>query len=345
MSRSKTKVFFFHGLGAHAALEVGAYHALVDSGESFDVLAGMSAGAIQAAALAEGWSPEALAQAWRDEAGPRPGPWQNRFELLSLLGQSQPFRLRRDLSWVLGRGQPFELSPLRRILEGQLKLGPLPPGAPKLWILAYDEGLRRVRALQPEFLLPEHLLASCSLPWLFPSVPLEGSRFSDPSFRSGPLSTLVSALPKGSEITLILPRPLPEPRVHGLLRRMFRSLPVLRLTSEAWALQEALGRARFRTLSPEVQLGPNSWFDYRKGWIHRLLDEGYHGVRSQLGTPKSEAKRARSFEASPGKAKPPAKPKAQSKPNPKQALEGDLKVRRKRSNRGRGKKKEPSLGF
>lgn len=143
------------GGGARGALEVGFYQAITKLGLSFDLIVGSSVGALNGALIAAGLSPAELAALWRSIR-------------------------RRDLiawSWralLSGAGGFYSFEPLRRLLEKTLPVRRFEELKHPLVIATTNLQTGRVHYWEGHGDLLEPVIASMSLPGVFPPVWIGG---------------------------------------------------------------------------------------------------------------------------------------------------------------------------
>ncbi|GBD08333.1 putative NTE family protein [Candidatus Thermoflexus japonica] len=183
------------GGGGRGAYEVGAIRALYRAGWIPEIFVGTSIGAVNAAALAAGWTAERLVDFW--------------MRLRTHHVHRLHGRIWRSL---------FTTAPLRATLIRYLDFDRLnDPDNPRvLLVLATDllRGCPVVFANRPVpkarrvRIGPEHLLASCSIPYVYPATPVEGSLFWDGAVMANtPLNAAIEA--GADEIVAVLLAPMP----------------------------------------------------------------------------------------------------------------------------------------
>lgn len=145
------------GGGGHGALEVGFAQALEDLGVGYDRILGTSIGALNGAFLAGGMSPADLASLWRS---------------------ARLWRLvRPNWRWLLHpRAQPglLSLSALRRFLHHALPVRQFEDLKIPLVIVTTDLATGKACYWEDEGDIIGPLLASMSLPGIFPPITLRG---------------------------------------------------------------------------------------------------------------------------------------------------------------------------
>ena len=145
------------GGGSHGALEVGFARALYEAGHRPDMILGTSIGALNGAFLAAGVDFAALEGLWRE------------FRLWKAL--------RPNYGWLLHpRTAPgfLNLTPLRRILQRELPVTRFEELTIPLSIVTTDLATGKACYWEGEGDLIEPLLASMSLPGVFPPTELDG---------------------------------------------------------------------------------------------------------------------------------------------------------------------------
>ena len=145
------------GGGSRGAMEVGFYQALTEFGVRPDFILGSSIGALNGAFIAGGIAPSELVRLWRE------------------------FRRSRALSlnwaWLLHpRRRPgvFSLAPLRNWLHDTLPVTHFEQLAVPLTVVTTDLELGRAWYWHGQGDLIEPVIASMSLPGIFPPVELDG---------------------------------------------------------------------------------------------------------------------------------------------------------------------------
>jgi len=157
---SPRRALILCGGGARGAMEVGFYQAIHELGLAFDLVAASSVGALNGALIASGLSPAELADRW---------------------GRIQ----RRDIvarDWrglLAGRGGILTLRPLRRLLDNVLPVRRFEELRHPLVIATTDLNTGAVHYWHSQGDLIEPLIASMSLPGVFPPVWIDGHQHVD----------------------------------------------------------------------------------------------------------------------------------------------------------------------
>ncbi len=184
------------GGGAHGAFTWGVLDALLESGVMrLTALSGASAGALNAVALADGFTRggpqaarESLARLWQEVAARAPlEGW------LSGTAQSPSLNpaARMALQWtqLLSPGQwnPLQLNPLREVLAEQIDFERLRRSCRlKLFISATHANSGRLRLFGAQELQLEVLMASTCLPTLHAPVEIDGQPYWDGGYSANP---------------------------------------------------------------------------------------------------------------------------------------------------------------
>lgn len=207
----------FSGGGAKAAYEAGLALALRERGVTPAAVAGTSSGALNAAMVAAGES-ERLATLWRTIR--REDVF--RYPAVTIAGGLLPGWL---VPWYF-RDLPALLdpAPLRRTIERHLDLGRVRDSGVRLLIVAADLVAGTPRRFDNQTLTVDALMASATVPGLFPAVVTEGGVLVDggivqraPTLElldAEPLDRLLVVLGYGDE-------PLREPTLQAVLERAF----------------------------------------------------------------------------------------------------------------------------
>ena len=200
----KTVNLALQGGGAHGAFAWGVLDRLIEDGRlAFEGISATSAGAMNAAVLASGWTqggPEgarrALADFWRavSDAGMRYSPYRG----LSWASQPGVPSLDHSIAWsfmdmwtrLLSPYQlnPGNVNPLRQVLESHVDFAALrSQSAIKLFLAATNVETCKVRIFGCADLTADAVLASACLPSLFQAVEIEGQFYWDGGYLGNPV--------------------------------------------------------------------------------------------------------------------------------------------------------------
>ena len=274
------------GGGAKGSWQVGAcQHLIVERGLWFDVIAGVSAGAVNAATLAQARDPDELAA----ELEHLRAVW------LGLRGSRDVYRRRwlGALGTVLARrASLYNAAPLRAILAGHIDPARVAASPVRLRIGYVDLLSGRYRTARNEHpTLVDAVLASCALPLIFPPVPLgDGNELAvDGGLRSAtPLADALAALAERrapddepDEVWVLAPHvagPVAGRPHHHWLWVALRAISVLTsapLPAGGEGPPAPPSGVRLHVLHPREQLrGPSLEFHPRKvrGWYQDGLE-------------------------------------------------------------------------
>ena len=186
------------GGGAHGAYTWGVLDRLLEAGIRIDGISGTSAGAMNAVALAHGWTAggadgarAALADFWQAVGDSVPF----HVELLNSLNSTTDGALPTPMNGMMGfmrlfspyQLNPFELNPLRDVVRAQFDFERLRCDCPlKLFIAATTVRTGKVRLFHTAELSEAALLASACLPTLHHAVEIDGEHYWDGGFTANP---------------------------------------------------------------------------------------------------------------------------------------------------------------
>lgn len=217
------------GGGARGAYECGVYKSLAGHGIDPEVLVGTSVGAINATAIAMGMDPDTLAQVWLDLATPDAWiPTEALRKVRALFGNRYIFRNRLDV-WNIHRWTwLFDTRPLRKTLMGYFDPGRLARSKKTLLITAVDVQSGEVRVFGKDQISLEHVLASASLPVIFPWTIIGGRAYWDGGLLAcvPPLKVAIEADRRVREVWLVKLFPQRAPRPRGLVDAIERAIEI-----------------------------------------------------------------------------------------------------------------------
>ena len=227
------------GGGSHGAFTWGVLDRLLEEDWlQIDGISGTSAGAMNAAVLADGYAAGgpgaarlALAHYWRRVAdAARFSPFQ-RGPVDKMLGRwtldNSPLYVTLDL--ISRLYSPYDLNPgnshpLRGILEDLIDFERLKRSPVRLFITATNVRTGRGRVFRNAEITPDVLLASACLPTLFQAVEIEGESYWDGGYSGNPTITpLVREL--DSDDTILIPiNPVERPGTPSTARDILNRL-------------------------------------------------------------------------------------------------------------------------
>ena len=186
------------GGGAHGAYTWGVLDRLLEENWQLDGVSGTSAGAMNAVALAQGWTAggaegarATLEAFWLAVGDSTPF----HLDLMHSLNPAQDGGLPAPMNMMLGLARlfspyqlnPFELNPLRDVVRAQFDFERLRQSCPlKLFIAATEVRTGKVRLFRTGELSEDALLASACLPTLHHAVEIDGEHYWDGGFTANP---------------------------------------------------------------------------------------------------------------------------------------------------------------
>jgi NTE family protein len=189
MDGKLTRALVLSGGGGRGAYECGVYKYLEEIGWQPDILVGTSIGAINAAAIASGRSASELDAAW----------------LATRTKDVQRFWRLRPWKSI------YDTTPWRKTLDRYIDFDALAHTDKRLLIAAteLETGQLRIFDNQETTLTPEHILASCSIPLVYPWTKVESYHYWDGAVMANtPLSGAIDA--GANEIVIVLLSPIGE---------------------------------------------------------------------------------------------------------------------------------------
>lgn len=202
-ARVKTVNLALQGGGAHGAFAWGVLDALIEDGRlAFEGISATSAGAMNAAVLAHGWTEggpagarQALGRFWRAvaDSATRHNPW-------SPFAAAAPWKelsLEHSPAWMLAdlctrmfspyQFNPWNYNPLREVLEAHVDFAALRrQSAIKLFLAATNVETGKVRIFRSGDISADAVLASACLPLLFQAVQVDGQYYWDGGYLGNP---------------------------------------------------------------------------------------------------------------------------------------------------------------
>ncbi|AYH43369.1 patatin-like phospholipase family protein [Azoarcus sp. DN11] len=208
------------GGGAHGAYTWGVLDRLLEEGWKLEGISGTSAGAMNAVALAQGWTRgggegarESLSNFWEAIAGSSP----LELDLLHSLNPAGNGALPNPLSVMVGMTRllspyqfnPLELNPLRDVVRAQFDFEYLRKECRlKLFIAATRAQSGKVRLFRTAELTEDMLLASACLPTMHHAVEIGGEAYWDGGFSANPAVYPLMYECDTPDILLVLLNPL-----------------------------------------------------------------------------------------------------------------------------------------
>jgi NTE family protein len=217
------------GGGARGAYECGVYQSLHDHGIEPDVVVGTSVGAINAAAIAQGIGPGRLREIWLALSTPDSWLYFDRLKKArALVGNRHVFRTRLDVWNILNWTYVYDTTPLRRTLSRYFDPEKLRTSPKKLVIMAVDVLKGECRSFNNHQIAIDHVLASASMPILFPWTRIGNTLFWDGGLLANvpPLKAAIDVDADVREIFVVKLFPQSAPRPRSLLDCIERAIEI-----------------------------------------------------------------------------------------------------------------------
>ncbi len=275
------------GGGSHGAFTWGVLDRLLDEDWlSVESITGTSAGAMNAAVLADGYlrdgrngAKAALEQFWRCvSAGARYSPIRRTpYDILMgnwALNRSPGYFFFDLFSRVFSPYQvnPSNVNPLRTILEDSVDFEQLRQAPIKLFITATNVRTGLPRVFRNAEITADVVLASACLPLMHQAVEIDGEGYWDGGFSGNPLLTVVIHESKARDILLVQVNPIERPGIphsaHEILNR------INEISFNSSLKKELRGIAMLRRMLAEQE--PHA----HAGWIEQWVTTRLHRISS-----------------------------------------------------------------
>ena len=261
------------GGGAKGAYEAGVAVAFLRRGLTIKLAAGSSAGALNAAMLADGRA-DKLEAHWKS------------------LSRDQVYRLRPAVGfagllpgwltlWALdSAGSLFDPEPLRQLLTASLDLERIRTSATRVLVLTTDLSRREPRIFDNQTLTVDALMAATAVPGAFPPVRVEGALLVDGGLigRAPVLETLEAGVPVGRVVVVMSYAPDERGERPTTMRRTLEGAFEMSMIHQVLRDTEL---ARLKYPGVEVQLLTPSApvlmrpLDFDPEGLARLLERGH----------------------------------------------------------------------
>ena len=304
------------GGGAHGAFTWGVLDRLLqEPWLRIDGISGTSAGAMNAAVLADGHAAggaegarAALEAFWRRVSGAAQFSPLRRTPLDVLLGRwtldYSPAFIAMDLASRLF--SPYDLNPggsnpLREILAESVDFERLARAPIKVFVTATDVRTGRGRVFPNSQITPDVLLASACLPTLFQAVEIDGAAYWDGGYSGNPTITPLVRECEAKDIILVQINPVERPGTpqtareilnrlnevsfNSVLLKELRMIALLRQVADPGHCEGALWagmRIHRITSAAMVELGYSSKLNAEWDFLSMLRDEGRRTVEAFL---------------------------------------------------------------
>ncbi|PWY55138.1 alpha/beta hydrolase [Legionella qingyii] len=227
------------GGGAHGAFTWGVLDRILEEKKlRIDGISGTSAGAMNAAVLADGYTKDGpqgardlLELFWKSVSEAARFSLLQRSPLDIILGQwsldYSPFFITMDILSRLFSPydlDPFGVNPLHTILMETIDFKRLSRSPIKLFITATNVSSGRGRVFRNDEITPDVLLASACLPTLFKAVEINGEHYWDGGYSGNPTITPLVRECKSHDTILVQINPVTRPDIpqsaRGILNRL-----------------------------------------------------------------------------------------------------------------------------
>ncbi|MBB5575287.1 MULTISPECIES: patatin-like phospholipase family protein [Rhizobium] len=278
------------GGGAHGAFSWGVLDRLLEEPRlRIEGISGTSAGAMNAAVLAHGYTVngvagarEALTEFWRKVSGAaRFSPFQ-RGPLDVLLGRwsldHSPMFVAMDMMARLF--SPYDLNPasanpLSAILAESVDFDRLSASPIKLFVTATNVRTGRGRVFRNSELTPDVLLASACLPTLFQAVEIDGEAYWDGGYAGNPTITPLVRECTSQDTILVQINPVERPGTPRSAREILNRIN--EVSFNAVLLKELKMIALLRKVA---QVGDDEGERWASMRIHRVVSDMMSGLGS-----------------------------------------------------------------
>ncbi|WP_165954231.1 patatin-like phospholipase family protein [Seongchinamella unica] len=292
------RALILSGGGGRGAYQVGVWRRLQEIGWQPDIVCGTSIGSINGALIGSGWDAEQLEAFWASldrKHAFRVSLWR---------------RIKYRINRVLGRHPNFpallDNEPLRQTLAEAIDVARLRDDQPRVTVAATNVCRARLEYFAGEQLTVDHILASCSIPVVFPWCEIAGELYWDGGVMAN--TPIFPALNAGAtEILVVLLAPLVgEPVAPPKTTRAAFSwaFDIITIGSAASLLQELashlgldlrarrdtltsqhfldLGDIRIGVVAPKTAWGIDSILDLDRQHIRQRIGAGYDDATEQL---------------------------------------------------------------
>ncbi len=278
--------FALQGGGSHGAFTWGVLDRLLEEPWlKIDGISGTSAGAMNAAVMADGFTAggaagarEALNRYWRYVAdAARFSPFQ-RSPLDRMMGRwtldHSPLFVGMDIMSRLF--SPYDLqargaNPLRAILEELIDFERLKQSPIKLFISATNVRTGRVRVFRNGEITPDVLLASACLPTMFQAIEIDGEAYWDGGYSGNPTLTPLVCECDSMDTILVPINPVSRPGKPVTARDILNRLN--EISFNAVALKELRMMALLRQVANNANAGDSEGMRWAKMRVHLVRND------------------------------------------------------------------------
>lgn len=262
------------GGGGRGAYELGVFKAFMERGRRFDLISGTSVGAITGAAIASGLTMPELEAMW------------------GRMHQFKVMQPRGDV-WAIHKWTHLMYTkPLLKFIEREIDFGAIQRSPTELRVSAVDVCTGDIRVFTNMEITPARLLASASIPILFPMIEDEGRHYWDGgTVVNTPLRPAIEA--GATEITCVLVSPvgareLPPPtnlmeaiarltdlHLMGNLKEDILHAEFINSLVAAGTADPAWHHIDFHVVSPERSFGLGTILNFDSRMASKLIELGH----------------------------------------------------------------------
>lgn len=281
------KALVLSGGGGRGAYELGVFKAFMERGHRFDLISGTSVGAVTGAAIASGLTMPELEAMW------------------GRMHQFKVMQPRGDL-WNLPRWTHLMYTkPLMQFIEREIDFEAIQRSPTELRVSAVDVGTGDIRVFTNMEITPKRLLASASIPILFPMVEDSGRHYWDGgTVVNTPLRPAIEA--GATEITCVLLSPvgareLPPPinlwesiarftdlRMMGNLKEDITHAEFINSLVASGTADPTWHHIDFHVVSPHETLGLTTILNFDSRLATRLVKLGHEDGLGFLATDRQD---------------------------------------------------------
>jgi NTE family protein len=282
MSNLHKRALVLSGGGGRGAYHVGVYKYLEEHGLKPDIVVGTSIGAVNGAMIVSGLTAADLEREWR------------------ALTTDQIHRLRLNPLEYLEYPSLLDTRPWAETLERQISFHKVRTSPIAFRITATDVKRGKLTVFRNEEITVRHLLASCSIPVIYPWTDINGALYWDGAVVANtPLRPAIDEGAEDSYVVLLSPpgaRELPAPaHLHDAAAYAFDLALLASFEADQKQLEKvnqriAEGRARsehyhvhLHVIAPSESI-PAAWIlSYKPDQTDYLIQLGYADARRMLG--------------------------------------------------------------
>ena len=193
------RALILSGGGGRGAYQAGVWRRLQEIGWKPDMICGTSIGSVNGALIGSGYDADQLEKLWKQ---------MHEKQLIHL---SLWKRIKYHFKKMLGRNPEWQSymssEPLRQVLTDAIDVELLRQDAPRVVVAATNIRTAKLEYFSGRDLMIDHIVASCSIPLLFPWCEIDGERYWDGAvFSNTPIFPALEAGAK--EILVVLLTPL-----------------------------------------------------------------------------------------------------------------------------------------